>query len=194
MSGVDPGRVRGLLERERTAFAERHPLSRELHRRAGGSLLGGVPMTWMLEWAGGFPVFLAEASGARVIDVDGHSYVDLCLGDTGAMTGHSPPEAVGPISERLARGVTAMLPTEDAIWVGEELSRRFGLTRWQFTLTATDANRFAVRIAREITGRPRILVFNYCYHGRSTRPSSPSARRGSPSPARGTWAPRSIPR
>ena len=122
-------------------------------------------MTWMLEWAGGFPVFMADASGARVTDVDGHEYVDLCLGDTGAMTGHSPPVAVEAIADRLGRGITAMLPTEDAIWVGEELSRRFGVPRWQFTLTATDANRFAIRIAREITSRPKILVFNYCYHG-----------------------------
>jgi glutamate-1-semialdehyde 2,1-aminomutase len=157
--------VRGLLERERVTFAERHPRSRELFERARGSLLGGVPMTWMLEWAGGFPVFMADASGARVTDVDGHSYIDLCLGDTGAMTGHSPPEAVAAIAKRIGRGITAMLPTEDAIWVGEELARRFGVPRWQFTLTATDANRFAIRIAREITGRPKILVFNYCYHG-----------------------------
>jgi glutamate-1-semialdehyde 2,1-aminomutase len=165
VSEVDRARVRGLLERERVTFAERHPRSRELFERARGSLLGGVPMTWMLEWAGGFPVFMADASGARVTDVDGHSYIDLCLGDTGAMTGHSPPEAVAAIAERIGRGITAMLPTEDAIWVGEELARRFSVPRWQFTLTATDANRFAIRIAREITGRPKILVFNYCYHG-----------------------------
>jgi glutamate-1-semialdehyde 2,1-aminomutase len=162
---VDRSRLRALMERERAAFAEHHPRSRELFERARGSLLGGVPMTWMLEWAGGFPVFMAEASGARVTDVDGHTYVDLCLGDTGAMTGHSPPEAVTRLAERLAHGITTMLPTEDSIWVGEELTRRFGVSRWQFTLTATDANRFAIRIAREITGRPRILVFNHCYHG-----------------------------
>jgi glutamate-1-semialdehyde 2,1-aminomutase len=162
---TDTGRVRELMDRERAAFAERHPRSRELFERARGSLLGGVPMTWMLEWAGGFPVFMTEAFGARIRDVDGHTYVDLCLGDTGAMTGHAPPAAVAAIAERMGKGITAMLPTEDAIWVGEELTRRFGVARWQFTLTATDANRFAVRIAREITGRPRVLVFNYCYHG-----------------------------
>jgi glutamate-1-semialdehyde 2,1-aminomutase len=162
---VDRARVGELMDRERATFSERHPRSRELFERARGSLLGGVPMSWMLEWAGGFPVFMADASGARVTDVDGHSYIDLCLGDTGAMTGHSPPEAMAAIAERMGRGITTMLPTEDAIWVGEELARRFGVPRWQFTLTATDANRFAIRIAREITGRPKILVFNYCYHG-----------------------------
>jgi glutamate-1-semialdehyde 2,1-aminomutase len=162
---VDRGLVRTLFDRERAAFGQRHPRSRDLFERARGSLLGGVPMTWMLEWAGGFPVFMAEAFGAKVRDVDGHTYVDLCLGDTGAMTGHAPPAAVAAMAERMGKGITAMLPTEDAVWVGEELTRRFGVSRWQFTLTATDANRFAVRIAREITGRPRVLVFNYCYHG-----------------------------
>src|ERR671918_585166 len=165
VSGADPAVVAELLHRERAAFVERHPRSRELFERGRASLLGGVPMTWMLEWAGGFPVFMQEAFGSRVRDVDGHTYVDLCLGDTGAMTGHAPPAAVAAIAERMGKGVTAMLPTEDAIWVGEELTRRFGVSRWQFTLTATDANRFAIRIAREISGRPKILVFNYCYHG-----------------------------
>lgn len=165
VSGVDRARVEALMEREAERFVRDHPRSRELFERARDSLLGGVPMTWMLEWAGGFPVFMDEASGARVTDVDGNTYVDLCLGDTGAMTGHSPPQSVEAIADRLGRGITTMLPSEDSIWVGEELTRRFGLPLWQFTLTATDANRFAVRIAREITGRPRILVFNYCYHG-----------------------------
>jgi glutamate-1-semialdehyde 2,1-aminomutase len=162
---IDRTRVRELLARERDRFTEAHPRSRGLFERGRRTLLGGVPMTWMLEWAGGFPVFVDRAEGARVACVDGHEYVDLCLGDTGAMTGHSPSGAVGRIVEQLRRGITTMLPTEDSLWVGEELSRRFGLARWQFTLTATDANRFAIRIAREITGRPRILVFNFCYHG-----------------------------
>jgi glutamate-1-semialdehyde 2,1-aminomutase len=119
----------------------------------------------MMRWAGPFPVFLAEAHGARVVDVDGHEYVDLCLGDTGAMAGHAPPAVARAVSERAAGGVTAMLPTEDAAWAGEELARRFGLPLWQFTLSATDANRFAIRLARAVTGRPKVLVFNGCYHG-----------------------------
>ena len=119
----------------------------------------------MIRWAGGFAVYAAEASGARFRDVDGHEYVDFCLGDTAAMTGHSPPPTVRAVAEQAARGITLMLPSEDALWVGEELARRFGLPRWQFALTATDANRFAVRLARKLTGRPKILVFNWCYHG-----------------------------
>jgi glutamate-1-semialdehyde aminotransferase len=122
-------------------------------------------MPWMMLWAGGFPVVAERAVGNRVVDVDGHTYVDLCLGDTGAMTGHSPPAVVAELQERLARGITTMLPSEDAAWVGEELTRRFGVPRWLFTLTATDANRTALRIARLLTGRPKVLVYSYCYHG-----------------------------
>jgi glutamate-1-semialdehyde 2,1-aminomutase len=154
-----------LLARELERFDRDHPRSRDLARQAERSLLAGVPMPWMIRWAGGFAVYAAEASGARFRDVDGHEYVDFCLGDTAAMTGHSPPPTVRAVAEQVARGITLMLPSEDALWVGDELARRFGLPRWQFALTATDANRFAIRLARELTGRPKILVFNWCYHG-----------------------------
>jgi glutamate-1-semialdehyde 2,1-aminomutase len=154
-----------LLERELERFEREHPRSRELAEEAKGPLLSGVPMPWMIRWPGGFPVFAAEAHGARFTDVDGHEYVDFCLGDTAAMTGHSPEPTVRALREQAAKGITLMLPSEDALWVGRELTRRFGLARWQFALTATDANRFAIRLARELTGRPRILVFNWCYHG-----------------------------
>ena len=112
-------------------------------------------------WAGGHPVYVAAASGATVVDVDGNEYADFCLGDTGAMAGHSPTIA----ATRRRPALTTMLPTEDAAWVGEELARRFGLPYWQFSLTATDANRWMLRICRQVTGRPRVLVFNWCYHG-----------------------------
>jgi glutamate-1-semialdehyde 2,1-aminomutase len=158
-------RLAELLSRELADFVERHPRSGELYERALESLFGGVPMPWMMLWAGGFPVFAERAEGARITDVDGHTYVDLCLGDTGAMTGHGPAVVRDAVSEQVGRGITTMLPTEDAAWVGEELRRRFGLPRWTFTLTATDANRTALRIAREVTGRPKVLVFSYCYHG-----------------------------
>ena len=163
--GVDRGRLAALTAREAEAFAAARPRSRALAERARDSLLGGVPMTWMMRWAGPHPVFLAEAHGARVVDVDGHEYIDLCLGDTGAMAGHAPGPVVRAVAERAAAGITAMLPTEDAAWAGEELARRFGVPLWQFTLSATDANRFAIRVCRALTGRPKILVFNGCYHG-----------------------------
>src|SRR3954452_21950321 len=162
---IDRERLQQLLDAELERFRVEHPRSAELHERARRSLYGGVPMPWMMLWAGGFPIVAERAEGNRVVDVDGHEYVDLCLGDTGAMTGHSPPEVVRQLQERLARGITTMLPSEDAAWVGEELGRRFGLPRWLFTLTATDANRTALRIARLLTGRPKVLVFSYCYHG-----------------------------
>ncbi len=154
-----------LLQQEVERFARDHPRSLALFEQARASLLAGVPMHWMVRWAGGFPVFAAEARGARFRDVDGLEYVDFCLGDTGAMAGHSPEPTVRAVAEQAARGITLMLPSEDALLVAEELARRFGLPRWQFALTATDANRFAIRLARQITGRSKILTFNWCYHG-----------------------------
>jgi glutamate-1-semialdehyde 2,1-aminomutase len=154
-----------LFADELARFERDHPRSRDLAGRARANLLGGVPMHWMVRWPGGFPVFAVEASGAHFRDADGLEYVDFCLGDTGAMAGHSPAATVRAVAEQAARGITLMLPSEDALVVAAELTRRFGVPRWQFALTATDANRFAIRLAREITGRPKILVFNWCYHG-----------------------------
>jgi glutamate-1-semialdehyde 2,1-aminomutase len=157
--------IASLMKRERERFVAEHPRSRELHDRARESLLSGVPMNWMTRWPGDFPVFMESARGAELSDVDGNVYADLCLGDTGAMTGHAPEATIAAVNERLERGITAMLPTEDALAVGEEMHRRFGLPEWQFTLSATDANRFVVRICRQITGRPKVMVHNHCYHG-----------------------------
>jgi len=164
---IERDRLAKLLERERATFQQRHPRSRAANHAAGVSLFGSVPMTWMNKAPGGFPVYLARARGAQVIDLDGHRYVDLCLGDTAAMAGHSPEPVVRAVQQRYgeAGGATAMLPTEDAAWVGGELARRFGVPLWSFSLTATDANRWAIRLARLVTGRPKILVFNWCYHG-----------------------------
>jgi len=165
-SGVDRGRLADLAARERAAFAERNPGSAAAYARAG-NLFGRVPMTWMNKAAAGFPVYLDRARGARVTDVDGHEYVDFCLGDTGAMAGHSPAPVVAAVHRRLSElgGASAMLPTEDAAVAGAELSRRFGVPLWSFALTATDANRWAIRLLRAVTGRPKILFNSYCYHG-----------------------------
>ncbi len=150
---------------ETATFVARNARSRELHERATRSLVDGVPMNWMVKWASPFPPFIEAADGAHVRDVDGNDYIDFSLGDTGAMAGHGPAPTIAAVERQLRRGITHMLPTEDAIWVGEELTRRFGLPLWQFTMTATDANRFSIRIAREITGRPLIAVHDQCYHG-----------------------------
>jgi glutamate-1-semialdehyde 2,1-aminomutase len=162
---IERSRLATLIAEEKRRFVDAHPRSAAAFARAKGSQLGGVPMSWMDRWVGGFPVLLDHAEGARATDIDGHTYVDLCLGDTGAMAGHAPEATVRAVERQMARGVTAMLPSEDGIWVAEELARRFGLPKWQFTLSATDANRFVIRLAREITRRPKILVYNYCYHG-----------------------------
>lgn len=162
---MDKTKLETLLRIEEQKFHAEHPQSYALYQRAKKSLHGGVPMLWMIRWAGSFPVFVKEAQGAHFTDVDGHDYIDFCLGDTGAMTGHAPEATLRAIIAQAARGITLMLPYEDVIWVGEELQRRFGLPLWQFALTATDANRHVLRMARMITGRPKTLVFNYCYHG-----------------------------
>src|ERR1700688_3817256 len=154
MPSIHRDRLKSLMQSEQDKFSSAHPKSKSLFDRAAKSLLGGVPMNWMAKWAGAFPPFVGEAHGAEVIDVDGHRYIDFCLGDTAAMTGHSPQATVSAAKSQLDRGISLMLPSEDAIWVGEELQRRFHLPYWQFALTATDANRFSIRLARHIT-RPQ---------------------------------------
>ena len=161
----DRTRLDDLMKRERATFARDHPRAGALHERATHSLLAGVPMNWMVKWAGPYPLFVEEARGAHFTCVDGHEYVDFCLGDTGAMAGHGPAPTIAAVERQMRRGITHMLPTEDAIAVGEELQRRFGLPYWQFTITATDANRFSLRLARLITGRSTVAVHNHCYHG-----------------------------
>ncbi len=164
---IDRLRLAALIARERDTFAELHPRSLAAYEAGGANLFGSVPMTWMNKAAGGFPVYLDGAKGARATDIDGQTYVDFCLGDTGAMAGHSPAATVAAVQHQLVDkgGVTVMMPTVDAAWVGAELARRFGLPLWSFSLTATDANRWAIRLVRQITGRPKILVNSWCYHG-----------------------------
>jgi glutamate-1-semialdehyde 2,1-aminomutase len=163
---IDRGRLTETYARERAEFVARHPRSAAAYGRSD-HLFGRVPMTWMNKNAGDFPIYLERARGNRVWDLDGFEYVDFALGDTGAMAGHSPEATVAAIQHRIGAlgGITTMLPTEDAEWVGAELTRRFGLERWSFSLTATDANRWAIRLVRALTGRPKILFNSYCYHG-----------------------------
>lgn len=158
-------RAGALIAAERTRFAERHPRSRQMAAEAGAHFPGGVPLHWMLDWETPFPLFVREAKGSTVTDVDGHAYSDFCLGDTGAMFGHSPAPVAKAIAEQAARGLTAMLPSDLTAQVGALLAARFGLPFWQVTATASDANRAVVRWARALTHRPKILVFDGCYHG-----------------------------
>src|SRR6202171_2074434 len=188
MATIDRAKLKKLQAREAQRFVAEHPRSAELYRHAQGSLLGGVPMNWMKKWAGAFPVFVKHAKGAHFTCEDGREYVDLCLGDTGAMTGHSPEIVAEAVARRLRDGITLMLPTEDAIFVGEDLQRLFAWPYWQFTLTATDANRFSIRIAREITRRAKILVYHYCYHG-SVDETIATLENGAVLPRRGNIGP-----
>lgn len=155
-----------LSAREQKTFAERNPKSKAAYEKAD-HLFGKVPMTWMNKKAGGFPIYLDRAQGNTIWDIDGNKYIDFALGDTGAMAGHSNPLVVAAIEMRMKflGGLTTMLPTEDAEWVAQNLTERFGMAKWSFSLTATDANRWAIRLVRAITGKPKILFNSYCYHG-----------------------------
>ncbi len=159
-SEIDRDTLAEVMAAEQQRFVELHPRSAELAESGRRHLLAGVPMPWMTRWPGAFPVHVASADGARFVDVDGIEYVDFCLGDTGAMTGHGR----GGLAAAVGRSTT-MLPSEDAAWVADELHRRFGMAKWQLTTSATDANRFVLRFVRHLTGRPKIAVIDWCYHG-----------------------------
>ena len=165
MATIDRNHLKKLIAIEEERFLKLHPKSGALFAQAQEVMPGGVPMSWMAKWPGAYPVFVESANGAHFTDVDGIEYVDLCLGDTGSMTGHSPAATVEAITEQMKHGFTAMLPTEDAVAVGRELTRRFGLPLWQFTVTATDANRHSIRYCRLITGKSKVIVIDKCYHG-----------------------------
>lgn len=164
-AGLDWPRAQAFLAQERSRFTNAHPRSAALAARARDHLLFGVPLHWMNDWGTPFALHVDHASGAQVTDVDGHTLVDFCLGDTGAMFGHSPAPVAAAVARQATRGFTTMLATEDAAVVGEQLAQRFGLPVWQFAMSATDANRYIVRWLRAATGRQKILVFNGCYHG-----------------------------
>lgn len=165
MTTINREHLKELIALEEDRFLALHPKSGALFQRAKEVMPGGVPMSWMAKWPGAYPIFVDSAQGAHFTDVDGHDYIDLCLGDTGSMTGHSPKATVEAINAQLKRGLTSMLPTEDAVTVAAELARRFGLPLWQFTVTATDANRHVIRYSRLITERSKIIVIDKCYHG-----------------------------
>lgn len=162
---INREKLKKQFEIEMETFEKQHPVSKEMFEKAKANLLQGVPLNWMVRWMGNFPVFIEKAKGAHVTDVDGNEFVDFCLGDTGSLVGHAPQAAKEAILKQFDKGASFMLPTEDAIWVGEELTRRFKVKYWQFSTSATDANRFAIRLARRVTKRSKVLVFNWCYHG-----------------------------
>ena len=165
IAGIPADRLARLAEAEARRFASGRPKSRAALDAGAAPFLDRVPMHWMKDWPMPFPLVVARAEGARLEDLDGFGIDDFCLGDTGSMFGHSPPPVAKAIRRQARRGLTYMLPTEAAFEAGRLLTDRFGDFRWQIATTATDANRFALRVARAVTGRPRVLVFNGCYHG-----------------------------
>ena len=153
------------MKSEVERFIDQHPESQAVADQSHSSLLAGVPMPWMKRWAGPFPVVADRAEGGRIFDIDGNKYVDFCLGDTGSMTGHANAPISQAISLQAQRGFTTMLPSSDISWVANHLAERFRMSKWQFCLSATDANRFSLRIARALSGKPKIVVNDWCYHG-----------------------------
>ena len=164
-SVIDRQKLESALKSEEQLFCDIHPKSMHLAQSAKTALLSGVPMPWMTRWPGSFPLHVQRAHGARFIDVDDIEYVDFCLGDTGAMTGHALHAVAQAVTQQAQLGLTTMLPTSDAQWVAQNLAQRFGVSKWQFAISATDANRFVLRFARMLTGRPKIVVHDWCYHG-----------------------------
>jgi len=162
---IADSRISQLMTIEVNRFVQEHPKSQHEATRLKNSLVAGVPMPWMKRWAGPFPIIADRARGGTIVDIDDHEYVDFCLGDTGSMTGHANAPISHAISTQAQRGFTTMLPSTDIAWVADHLSERFGMDKWQFCLSATDANRFSLRIARQLTGKPKIVVNDWCYHG-----------------------------
>lgn len=165
IAGIAADRLSTFATREAKRYAAARTKAKVALANGGEVFLSGVPLHWMKDWPMPHLPLVAKAKGARITDIDGYEIDDFCLGDTGSMFGHSPDPLARAIRHQATRGLTYMLPTEDALAAGQLLRDIFGPFRWQIATTATDANRFAIRVARAITGRPKILVFNGCYHG-----------------------------
>jgi glutamate-1-semialdehyde 2,1-aminomutase len=164
-TAISSARIAELMKIEEKRFLDTHKASTAAFTESSRVMHEGVPMSWMAKWPGAHPVFIKEAKGAHFTDLDGHDYIDFCLGDTGSMTGHSPAATVAAVKAQIDKGITAMLPSENASIVSDLLRKRFGLPLWQFTVSATDANRHVIRYSRMITGRDKIVVIDRCYHG-----------------------------
>ena len=154
-----------LIQAERERYIALHPHSIALSTRANQHFLYGVPMHWMSDWGTPVPLFVESASGAHFTCADNIDYSDFCLGDTGAMFGHSPPAVANAIKNQADKGYTTMLPSALAANTGAALAATFNCPIWQLATTATDANRFVLRWARAVTNRKKVLVFDGCYHG-----------------------------
>jgi glutamate-1-semialdehyde 2,1-aminomutase len=162
---IDRSRLRTIKDREDAAFVDARPRSAELWAAAKRSMPNGVPMSWMRNSYDHPPLFVSEGRGAHLRDVDGHDYADFNIADMSMFGGYAAPPVVEAVARRAGLGTQFLLPGEDALWVAEELARRYRLPKWQFTLSATAANTEAIRTARALTGRQRVLFFAGKYHG-----------------------------
>jgi glutamate-1-semialdehyde 2,1-aminomutase len=159
----DLARLDELIAEQERVFLARQPRSRALLERARHSLAGGVTSNWQI--ARPQAVWISHGHGSRIVDVDGGEYVDLHGGYGAMAVGHAHPAVVAAVRERVARGTHFAQPTEDAIVVAEDLARRFGLPLWRFANSGTEATMDAVHLMRAITGRPKIVKVEGCYHG-----------------------------
>lgn len=191
-SKINNAKVENLIGHEIKLFTKSHPKSESIFNETRKNFIDGVPMNWMIKWTGKYPIFISEAKGSRLTDVDGQTYVDFCLGDTGAMTGHGPRITTERLKAQLDKGFTTMLPIEELSFIGKELENRFYLPYWQICISATDANRFSLRIARSITKRQLAVVMNYCYHG-TVDETLATVRNGNVAPRDGNLGPQVCP-
>jgi glutamate-1-semialdehyde 2,1-aminomutase len=162
---IDPAKLGALHLREAAHFRTRTPLSTQKHAEARKVMPDGVPMAWMAGLYAHAPMFVAGGQGSRFEDIDGNSYVDFNLADLSNTIGYGANAVSDALAMQAARGIQHLLPSEDAITVATELGHRTGLPFWQFTATASAANTEVIRIARTVTGRDKIVVFEGKYHG-----------------------------
>ena len=162
---MDQARIGALAVAEEQRFRDDRPRSMEATSRATRTMPRGVPVAWMDELYDHPPVWVSHGAGSRFWDLDGHEYVDMYVADMSAFCGHAPAPVVRAVSERMAAGNQFLLPSADALVVAEALAQRYGMAKWQFTLSATQANAEVVRIARVRTGRGTVVVFDGKYHG-----------------------------
>ncbi|MET3927475.1 transaminase [Devosia sp. 2618] len=165
LMGVDPERLAEVFDAELNKWAVERPKGAAYHARARGSQLHGAPTYRVHHITPAVPVVLERAEGARIQDIDGHDYIDFSLSGSAALFGHRHPAIVAAIKEQLDRAIISDWTSEDAVHVTEHLQHRFGLKYWQFCLSASDANRFALRLARIATGKQKIVAFSDVYHG-----------------------------
>ncbi len=162
---IDRDGIRRLRAEELTRFRAERPRTMALQARARMHMPNGTPMAWMVS-DNDQPIYIDRGEGVGFTDVDGFTYLDFNASDMAMFCGHANPAIVRAVQERAARSTQFLLPSEDSIIVAEELARRYpAQSHWQFTLSATQANTEAIRLARAVTGRDVVVLFEGHYHG-----------------------------